>query len=351
MSRPRPPYLLHERTRHGAMVWYVRKFDGPRIRIRGEYGSESFMAEYHAAVSGEAVLAAKPRAPDTESLEWLIKRYRESSDWAKLSMATRKARENLFKNMAEKSGDLPYSAVTSHVVLASREERKDTPAMANNVLKATRGLFKWACQAGLVEDNPTTSTKLLTLKSDGFSAWTDDEVSRFEARWPVGTRERLALDILLYTGLRRGDAVRLGSQNVRAGVFRIKTEKSGHKIEVAAPILPALRRSIEATPRGERTFIAGLGGEPMAKGSFGNWFRSACDAAGVRGAAHGLRKAGASRAAENGATNEQLKAIFGWADDKMPSLYTRSANRARLAASAMKTLERDDEPDSPNPAP
>jgi len=53
MPRPRPQYLQSEWTRHGKRVWYVRVGTGPRIRIKGEYGSAEFMEAYHAAVKGE----------------------------------------------------------------------------------------------------------------------------------------------------------------------------------------------------------------------------------------------------------------------------------------------------------
>jgi hypothetical protein len=66
-------------------------------------------------------------------------------------------------------------------------------------------------------------------------------------------------------------------------------------------------------------------GEPLTKESFGNEFREACRAAGVQGSAHGVRKIAAATAAMNGATTEQLKALFGWTSDAMPALYTRSA--------------------------
>jgi integrase len=103
---------------------------------------------------------------------------------------------------------------------------------------------------------------------------------------------------------------------------------------VVIPILPPLQASIEAGPIGELTFIAGKNGRPMAKESFGNWFREACKEAAVLGSAHGLRKAGATRAADNGATEAQLEALFGWRGGGMASLYTRQANRAKLARDA-----------------
>jgi hypothetical protein len=54
--------------------------------------------------------------------------------------------------------------------------------------------------------------------------------------------------------------------------------------------------------------------------------------------AHGLRKAGATIAAENGATEHQLMAIYGWESPKQAALYTRKADRKRLAGDAMHLL-------------
>ena len=79
-------------------------------------------------------------------------------------------------------------------------------------------------------------------------------------------------------------------------------------------------------------------GQPLTKESFGNLFREACTAARVPGSAHGVRKIAATRAANAGATVPQLEAIFGWSGGRMASLYTRSADRKRLAAEAMHKL-------------
>ena len=79
-------------------------------------------------------------------------------------------------------------------------------------------------------------------------------------------------------------------------------------------------------------------GRALTKESFGNEFKAACKAAGVPGSAHGVRKVAATTAANNGATEAQLMAIFGWTDPKMAALYTRTANRKQLAAEAMEKL-------------
>jgi len=175
-------------------------------------------------------------------------------------------------------------------------------------------------------------------KGDGFPAWTEDDVDRYEARWPLGTKERVWLGVLLYTGLRRGDAVRVGCQHIRDGVVTLRTEKTG--IIVTVPLLPALDEILRVGPCGDLAFICGENGGPLTKESFGNFFRDACNAAGVEKSAHGVRKIGATRAANNGATVAELEAIFGWEGGRMASLYTRAADRVRLAKSARAKLDR-----------
>jgi len=46
--------------------------------------------------------------------------------------------------------------------------------------------------------------------------------------------------------------------------------------------------------------------------------------------AHGVRKAGATVAAENGATAHQLMAMFGWDTLKQAEVYTKAANQRRV---------------------
>jgi hypothetical protein len=75
---------------------------------------------------------------------------------------------------------------------------------------------------------------------------------------------------------------------------------------VYPPLLPVLAATIAASKTGDLTFLVTERGTPFVKESFGNWFRDACREAGCPGSAHGLRKAGATRAAENGATVHQL---------------------------------------------
>ena len=348
MPRARPPHLQKHVSRHGRVVWYVRFGRGQRIRIRGEYGSPEFMAAYEAAMRGERPSPAGGSRVGT--LQWLIDRYRETPAWNSLSLATRRQRENIFLQVIKIAGREPFSAITEATIVAARDRRAKTPFQARHFIDTMRGLFAWAKEAQFVRSNPAAGVKYPGKKSrEGFPVWTEDEVKAYEARWPLGTRERVWLAVLLYTGLRRGDAVRLGHQHVRDGIATIRTEKSQGSIEVAIPLLAPLLEALQAGPTGDLAFICGAYGRPLTKESFGNLFRKACNAAGVRKSAHGVRKIGATRAANNGATVAELEAIFGWTGGNMASLYTRAADRRRLAQEAISKLVNNTETSMPTP--
>jgi integrase len=340
MPRPRPPHLHRQVTQHGKTVWYVRLAKGARVRIRSDFGTPDFDVEYQAALAGMPARRSANNAAGT--LAWLIERYRETTAWTDLSLASRRQRENILKPVLESAGHQPFAKITTATIMAGRDRRaKTTPAQARKFLDTMRGLFRWAAKAKLLKIDPTAGVdNPAAPKSEGYATWSNEDIAAYEKRWPIGTRQRVWLDVLMYTGLRRGDAVRFGRQHIRNGVGAIKTEKTD--TVVTLPILPVLADTLAAGPCGDLTFIAGENGRPLTKESFGNLFRKACRQAGLRNrSAHGLRKAAATRAAEAGATVAQLDAIFGWSGGKMASLYTRAADRRRLSLDAMHLLAND----------
>lgn len=338
MPRPRPLHLQRERTRHGKSVWFVRIAKGPRTRIRHEYDTPEFWAAYTAAVNGETPI--RTASAPAGSLAWLIERYREVDAWRSLSSATRRQRENIFKHVLASAGRCAYRDITKATIVTGKDKRAATPSQARNFLDAMRGLFTWAVSAELLKINPTDGVKYPKRpKTEGFAIWSEDDVDRYYTKWPIGTRQRVWFDVLLYSGLRRGDAVKLGKQHVRNGIATLRTEKSQGGITVTLPILPVLQRTLDAGPVGELAFIAGARGQPMPKESFGNQFKEACRAAGVNKSAHGLRKLGATRCADLGATEAELEALFGWRrGSRMAAVYTQNADRARLATQVAKKL-------------
>lgn len=364
MPKPRPPHLERFKTRHGKLLWYFRFGKGPRTLLPEPYGSDAFWNTYHAAL--KAYQARKPEPP-SKTLGWLITQFEASQKYKDAAGETKKQLKYQFARMREHGADhVPLSGLNSASVMASRDKRAAKISDANKYVKACRKLFAWAVGAGHMKTNPARDVALLAPKvhedgSEGFLTWTEDEAAAYEARWPVGSRERLAFDLLIYTGLRRSDIVRLGRQHVKNGVITIKTRKSvnsGRPVEVSVRLLPALARSIAATDTGTLTFLRTLNRKDkngsFTRESFGTWFKNACKAAGVNDAgkaAHGLRKIAAVRCAENGATELELNAMFGWRHgSKESARYVEMASRRRLALGASDKLLPTPFPQtSPNP--
>jgi integrase len=342
MTKPRPAYVQHERSRTGASIWYVRIGDSPRIRLRAPYGGAKWATEYRAAVRKLDGIAKAPKG-EGDTLQWLWDAYHKSADWQRLDVSTRRARENIMRHVVEKAGNMPFLEVTRGVIKRAYDDRAATPSAARKFVLTMRSLFRWAVEAELIEADPTRDVRAPATATDGHHTWTQEEMTAFENAWAIGTRERLAYDVLVYTGLRRGDAARLGRQHLKGMVFSIRTEKTGQMVDIS--VHPALRRSLDAGPCGDLAYIVGENGKPMTKESFGNWFGEVCAKTGVPGRAHGLRKALATKLAEKGATEAEMDAAFAWRGAGMASLYTRKANRSRLSAQAhARLVENETEP-------
>jgi integrase len=128
----------------------------------------------------------------------------------------------------------------------------------------------------------------------------------------------------------------MGWQDIRGDLIAVKQEKTGEPLLI--PVHPALRRSLDALPKKNLTFLMTERGAPFTSAGFGDWFRDRCDEAGLpECSAHGLRKLATVRLVEGGCTNEQIRAITGHRSDSSLRTYTRKADQARLALQAMAT--------------
>jgi integrase len=334
------PYLTRDRGR-----FYVRARKWRRkIRIKREPGSAEFFEAYHAAVEElESERRGESGETDPASLSWLVRRYYASSEFRGLAESTQYVRRGILDRLLAREGAKPFARMEPKHLRARRDAMSERPEAANAMLKALRAVFAWGLNAGHVERNPTRDVPLLrSANPEGFHTWTQEEIEQFEANHPRGSKPRLAIALLLSTGARRSDAVKLGRQNVRDGWLRFVTTKGSgrRRTEVCIPILPELQAELDQLLPAQMVFLMTERGHPYCREGFGNWFKRQCRIAGLdHCSAHGLRKASATRLADVGATPHQLMAVFGWESLKVAELYTRQANRRRLAGDAMGLIQ------------
>jgi len=216
---------------------------------------------------------------------------------------------------------------------------RDTPSAANKLLDRLKVLLNFAVDIEQIKASPAAGMKGFKVVSEGFHTWTEDEIAKYLERQSEGSKARLAMALMLFTGQRRSDAVRMGWQHVNGGEIGVRQRKT-HKL-MWIPIHPALRSILDQTPRTNMTFLLTEYGRPFTGIGFGNKMRDWCDEAGLSEcSSHGLRKAMAKRLAEAGATTEQIKAITGHTTDTEVARYTAAANQELLADQAMAAIAR-----------
>ena len=237
-------------------------------------------------------------------------------------------------------GSLPVAKLEPKHIRKMIDGMADRSAAANNLLRIIRIVMTFAVERGWRNDNPTLHIKPLKRRSDGFMTWSEEDIAKFEQRWELGTKERLAFDLLLYTAQRSGDVRRMGPQHLANGYLRVVQEKTGEALEL--PIHPRLQTSLAAAPDAHLTFVVTKRGEPYTSKGFNQWVREAANLAGLPKAAsaHGLRKAAARRLAEAGCTAHMIMSVTGHRSLREVERYTRAAGQKLLATSAMKRVAR-----------
>jgi integrase len=273
-----------------------------------------------------------------------------------LAESTRLQRTGLIESLVPENGEKPFAVLTRKVIKAEMKAR--TPSQAGNLLSALRGMIRWMIDEGHLDedDDPTTGLKSGKAKASretgGFVPWTEDDMTRYRAKWPLGTEARLMFDILHYTFLRLGDAHRFGPphlrQIVRKMAVQIATEKSRGNTTVTVPVHPEFAESLRAARTsgivGAEVFTGkDVRGRvvPMNKKAWAAKFKKYAVLAGVneqKKSCHGVRKARAEVAAYADCTESQMMAMFGWTDPKMPAHYIAQANRERLGISGMDKI-------------
>lgn len=352
MIKTRLRYCVFDPDPNGNPRYYVRRPGHPKIRIKESFEDRegkitpAFMKAYFdalAALEGKKESPAKP--PREKTFNWLVDQYFRSPEFGRFDPLTQADKRGVLNRYCATAGDLPFSELRKKDVERSRDKRGATPGAADKLVKYLRAMFKWAIDKEHVSINPAVGISKIN-ESEGWHTWKIEEVKQYRDYYPIGTKARLALEIMLTVGARRSDACRIGRQHETDGgqwlTFvawkgrnKIKTRKT-----ISARVTPELRKALAATPVGETIYLLNDQNKAFTIAGFGNKMRDWCDAAGLpQCSAHGLRKASAVEMAESGATAPELCALFGWSKLETAEIYLRAARGRVMVENAFTRLD------------
>jgi integrase len=337
MKMPRHVHAYVDR--HGKARFYLRRKGCPQIPLPGLPWSPEFMTAYEAAMSDAPKIVTGNKHIRPGSVGALVNQYYNSTAYSDLAAETKRSRSHILNRFTLEHGDKPVAKLQRDHIVAMLNAKKSKRFAARNWLIAVRVLMQWAVDNKLLKEDPTLGVKNLSAKSAGFRTWDEGDIAAFEKRWPVGSRERLALALGLYTGQRRSDVIRMGRQAVRGDTLSVTQQKT--RTSLLIPIHSRLADIIKAMPKDQMIFLTVQGGGPFTPTGFGNWFHEACKAAGLPPGTsfHGLRKAACRRLAEAGCSANVIASISGHKSLAEVERYTKAADQARMARDAVANLD------------
>jgi integrase len=338
MKRRNPPHVHGYIDQHGKPKFYYRVVGRPKVRLPGLPWSVEFMAAYDQAKSGQGTppeIGAKRTVAGTVSAGLVS--YYQSSAFTGLAKSSQNMRRAELERFRSDHGDKRLQGM--HKTALQNILNSKTPAAQRNWKKAMRGFLDHCLALDMIKVDPLAGSKLAKMKTIGHHPWEASECEQFEAHHAVGTRARLAYELLLQAGQSKCDVVRMGRQHIRKGMMTMRRQKTGVPFNVE--ITPRLKEAIDTMPASNHlTFLVTHEGNPFTAAGFGNHFRDLCNAAGLpaRCTSHGLRKAAATYFAEKGATDHQLMAWFGWSSISQAQVYTKAANAKIMARAAGRLI-------------
>jgi integrase len=328
------------KDRYGKLRHYFRRPGRKAILLPGEPGSSEFVEAYHAAMNNLPRREIGQDRSRAGTVDAVLKAYYASQTWQNMALGTQRNHRTALDRFRKQFGEGPINRMTRKHVTDLLEAMPPIPG--RNFLVSVRALMQYAVKKELRSDDPTEGVeRIKPPASDGWRTWTDEEISQYEAYWPIGSMPRLAFALALYTSQRRSDVVQMGPQHIKAGWMIItpkKTKRTTGKT-LRLKIDARLQHVIDNTPQsGHLAYIVNQWGKPFADGSsFGEAFKGWCRKAGLPNdlSLHGLRQAFCRIAVEEGASESEVRSYTGHTTSRQLQPYIQARDEAILAERLM----------------
>ncbi|WP_267397135.1 MULTISPECIES: tyrosine-type recombinase/integrase [unclassified Sphingomonas] len=324
--------------RHGKRRWRFRRKGYPHHSFKSPHGTKAFEREYAACLNADPEPVVL-RAAIPGSVGDVIARYYSDNAFLDLKPATQTVYRGVLERFRTDFAHVSIKAFDADRIQRLMTAMRHKPHAAARLRKLLAQLLRVARRGKLVPAgfDPISDTRPPKTSGGGYHRWTEEELTAFENHYPLGTKPRLAFDLLLYGAQRSGDVRLMTHEMIADGRIRLDQRKTSNAVDI--PVVELLQASLDAGPLGKTTLLETKDGDPFTEKGFYGMMKKACRAAGVPHCSpHGLRKAAARRCREAGCTDEEGMAITGHKTVKEYRHYAGSDARPEVADAAMKKV-------------
>jgi integrase len=338
----------------GRRRWRLRRKGHKNVElpVNGDVNSPEFLACYFAALRGQRpseAVAAIPINGKTGMVATAITEFLNSTTFKADADTTQALRRPKLESVSRLVGHLPLAQMDDGWIRRWLE-RSSTPSAKRTRFLALKAFTRWALDRKMIATDPCAAIKVkVATAGDGHHTWTDQQIEKYRAHFPIGTRARLALELLLAMAARRGDGIRMGRRHFVVNedgeiCLRFVQQKNRKRkpMTVQIPVPSELAAAIEACPSPPEslTFLVNEWGRPFSEKAFNSAFRKWCDEAGLPECCtpHGLRKGKSRIMAESNCTAPQMMGVTGHRSLKEVQKYIDKFNRETAAAEAQKKV-------------
>lgn len=360
MRHPDYPGVSDMTTRHGKQRWRLRRSGKKDVMLPGEPHTAEFDEAYQNATLGRAApIVQLPGSASPKSLKAAYRLLKSTDEWLALeTKSSTRYKQTIERILSMPAGgkavigDGPVEELKRSHIKTILSSFRDTPHMERIVLICLRKLIMVAIDEEWIEVDPTYKMTR-NPKTDGHKAWTAEIMAKYEARWPIGTRQRTAYALALWLGNRVSDVTRLGWRHMTTKHISVdgqtyavdgfefvqfKGRKRGKKLFL--PMTPMLEAELVPLSRDTETVLVTSRGGAYADNSVSTHMADWCKDADIEPGytMHGLRKALGVKLAEADASTRQLMEMLGHNNIAYAELYSREASQTRLAVQAMEKV-------------
>jgi integrase len=308
---------------------------------------------YDALIAGRMLAKVpreKRRKPDAAgTIGWFIEKYLAADHFIgrdgrqpKFSPGTQLNYRPVLESIRSTLGPARLADLTPDNVdvYLAKIERAHSPAVAmrhkvllSNLWKFARGFAEFKRDG---KTNPTADVGSIYTVEQEHEPWPDDVQDRFIAA--SDSNLYLAYHLLLCTGQRVSDVIRMKWADYNGTHFKLVQKKTDNEMWIKAP--KKLRKLLARTDHVHENILTHKWRKPYTRDSLGHRIKDLLiDNGDGQYTTHGLRKNAGIMLAENGASVPQIMAALGHTTPKLALYYCRLAQQKTLNDQAVAIMD------------